>query len=251
MRLAKMGHQLAQASETYRQFQFFYAVALWILGCHAISVEVFTRRSFGERYMSVMNVLFGISAVGLYTGFGNILVGNLTHEEFSGLMEFLYSAAICLSIYHLAVIWWKNRRHVIWHSMYSGEPNGSSLLAFTGLSEGTIKQWVEPFVIFFLAYLANHAHQHAVGLWLNIGAFSVFVHECLAAHAEKSQLLDQRDSMIEANYRTQVLSGKRIRQEHGFSMSQNSIELMRQTPEVSEELSEEVNNMLDREEVIP
>ena len=250
MRLAKMGNQLAQASSTYRQFQFFGVVALWILGWHAISVQVFTQRSFGERYMSLMNALFGISAIGIYTGLSNIIVGNLAHEEFSGLMEFLYSAAVCLSIYHLAVIWWKNRRHVIWHSMYSGQPNGSSLLAFTGLSEGTIKQWVEPFALFFLAYIANHAHQHAVGLWLNIGAFSVFVHETLAAHMEKAQLLDQRDAMIESNYRTQVLSGKRIRQEHGFSMSQSSVELMRQTPEVSEELSEEVTNMLDREEVV-
>jgi hypothetical protein len=247
MRLGKMGNQLAQVSSGYRTFQFFGLVALWILGWHAISVQVFTRRSFGERYMSLMNVLFGITAIGLYTGLGNIFIGNLAHEQFSGLMEFLYTAAVCLSAYHLAVIWWKNRKHVIWHSMYSGEPNGSSLLAFTGLSEGTLKQWVEPIVLFFLAYVASHSHQHAVAVWLYIGAFSVFVHETLAAHMEKAQLLDQRDAMIEANYRMRIMSGKQVRQEQGFSMSQSSVELMRQTPEISDELPEDVQGMLDRE----
>lgn len=247
MRLAKMGNQLAQASSSYRTFQFFGLVALWVLGWHAISVQVFTRRSFGQRYLSLMNVLFGITAIGIYSGFGNILIGNLAHEPFSGLMELLYTAAICLSAYHLAVIWWKNRKGVIWHSMYSGEPNGSSLLAFTGLSEGTLKQWIEPLVLFTLAYVAGNSHEHAVAVWLNIGGFSVFVHETLAAHMERAQLLDLRDAMIEANYRMKVMSGKQVRQEQGFSMSQSSVELMRQTPEISDELPEDVRGMLDRE----
>ena len=68
---------------------------------------------------------------------------------------------------------------------------------------------------------------------------------------EKARLLDERDAMIEANYRTRVMSGKRIRQELGFSISQSSVELMRQTPEIAEELPDEVVNMLDHEEVIP
>jgi hypothetical protein len=251
MRLAKMGHGLAQSSQTYRQFQFFGVVALWILGMHAISVQVFTRKNFGTRYMGVLNCLFGITAIGFYTGLGNIIISSAAHQAVSGLMEFLYTACICLMVYHRVVIWGKEKQGVIWHSMYSGQPTGSSLLAFTGFSEGTLKQWVEPLLLLILAYIASHAHQAAVATWLYIGAVSVFVHETLGAQIEKNRIYDEQDSMIESRYRNRAMAGKSTGANQGFTMAQSSIDLMRRIPdaEISGELPADVRNMMDAEEV--
>ena len=242
MRLGKIGNQLAQSSSTYRQFQFIGCVILWILGWHAISVNVFTRRGFGCRYLSKLNILFGLTAIGFYTGIGNLLLSAATHQSFSALMELLYLAFIGLGIYHGVSVWLARRRDVMPHTMYSGRP----LLKVTGIDEGTVKRWFEPGALFAFGWLAAHMHQTPVATWLYIGAFSVFVHETLAEYMSEARILDEYDAMIEARYKTGVISGKQTGDE-GFCMSQATQTLMRRHPETALGYSPEVQGMLDQE----
>ena len=200
MQLGKAGHELAQASTTYKQARFFGVLALWILGWFAISVQVFTRKGFGERHASIINLFFGLMAVSLFSGFGNALISSASSEEFSRWMFFLYWAAILLCAWHRFVIWNKNRKNVIWHSMYSGTP----LFAFTGLSEGLLKRWVEPIFLASIAYFARHHHEPALAIWLYIGAFAVFVHETLTEYMLRSEALDRRDAWIESTGRSRT-----------------------------------------------
>jgi hypothetical protein len=240
-----MGNSIAmQSSKTYRQFQAIGIIALWILGMFAVSVQVFTRKGFGERYMSVLNILFGLSAIGFFTGLGNLAVSSMAHEPYSQLMELLYTSALCLAVYHRFVIWRKNRRNVIWHSMYSGRP----MFAFTGIDEGTLKRWIEPALLLGLSYIAKHVHQSPVSMWLLIGGIAVFVHETLAEYMQRAALLDARDAMIEANYRQGVATGKAT-SDLGFSMSRSSVTMIQHNPELELGYSDEVRQMIDPQEV--
>jgi hypothetical protein len=244
MKLGKMGHALAQSSSTYRQMQFFGCVALWILGWHAISVNVFTRKDFGCRYLSKLNILFGLTAIGIYSGLGNLAISAASRQPFSGLMELFYTCFLGLGIYHGVQVWLSRKRVGMPHTMYSGRP----LLAVTGLDEGVIKRWIEPAMLLSLGYIAAHTHQNAVAVWLYIGAVSVFVHETLGEYMEEAKILDGYDAMIEANTKSGIMSGRHTK-DMGFSISQGAQTLMRQHPEIVPEYSDEVQGMLDREVV--
>jgi hypothetical protein len=243
MQLGKMSHQLAKASPTVRQFEFFWAIALLITGCHAISVNVFTRKRFGCRYLSKLNILFGLTAIGFYTGIGNLAISVASHQRFSALMELLYLSFIGLGIYHGIQVWRSRQRDEMPHTRYSGRP----LLMVTGIDEGILKRWVEPLGLLGLGWVAAHViHQNPVALWLYVGAISVFIHETLAEYAEESRLLDGYDAMVEADFKRSVVSGKRT-VDQGFSISQATQAMMRRYPEITPEYSDEVQGMLDPE----
>lgn len=252
MELGKAAKQLAQVSSTFRMAQFGAGVLRFIAAVHCVSLEVFTRRDFGTRYASKTNLLFSIVLTGFYGGLGGLVISAMHQERISTLMEMLYTASIFMAVWHRVSIWQKRRRGQIWHSRYSGRPYLETLLRFTGISEQAIKQYVEPASLLVLAYLASSLHQSAVSTWLMIGGISIFIQETLDQQMAENDVLDQQDALIESRYRRHALLGKAVQPDHGYSISQSSIELMRLVPRIADqeaELSPEVKAMLDPVEV--
>ncbi len=248
MDLKRAGVGLAGVSSTFRMAQFGLGAARFIAAVHTQSLAVFLRHDFGTRYASKMNLFFGIVMTGFYSGLGGWIISALHHESMSTVMGTLYTASICMAVWHRVAIWLKRRRGQIWHSRYSGTPHLERLLGFTGFSEQVIKQYFEPLFLFVLAYVASEFHESTVSTWLIIGGISIFCQETLDAQIAENDILDQQDALIEARYRRRAATGKATKQDQGYSIAQSSIELMRLVPKMAEqeaELSPEVRAMLD------
>ena len=112
----------------------------FILGWFTVTIEVFLRRDFGERYFNRMNFLAGF----LILGFWAIIVGglsaamssiNLTGRAgmygntvgamggFSSAIFLMWLAYIVLSVLHFIRIWWRNRTNRPLHSLDAGRSN--------------------------------------------------------------------------------------------------------------------------------
>lgn len=245
MKLGKVGARIAMATEPGKLVFGLMMLVHFILGWFAMSVVVFLRRNFGERYLSWINILFGMTAIGFFTGIGNVLF-SMGSSHLSYTIEFAYYGVVGLSVYHRVVIWRKNRRGQLWHSYNPGE----SLIRIPGLSEETIAKWVEPGVLFGLAYIANLMHDTPLRLWLLIGAFAVLVHEQVSYYMQRQQFLDMRDALIESQNWSGVMSGKPVQQTQGYTIAKSNLELLERSPEMKDAFSalpDDVKAILDKE----
>ena len=242
MKLSQSAYEIGkQTSKTFQQFLFFWSVTLWILGCFAISVQIFLRKGFGERYASVFNLIVGCMAMGFFCGVTGFAMSAASHESLSGVMELLYTCGIGLAVFHRFSIWSKNRKSVVWHSMYSGTP----WLCCLGVNDRVTKRWIEPLVLFTLGYFARSTGHTPVATWLYVGAVAIFVHETLQDYMQRNDLLDARDAMIEANYKAGIVTGRQP-QNQGFAMSQASMIMLKQNMK-TDELSDDTLRILDTE----
>jgi hypothetical protein len=244
MKLGNVGKRVAMATEPGKLVFGILTLIHWILGWFVMSVVVFLRRNMGERYLSWVNILFGMTAIGLFTGLGNWLLSENGHLSYT--IEFAYYGVVGLSVYHRVVIWRKNKRGILWHSYFPGQ----SWIRIPGLSEEAVAKWVEPAVLLALAQVANHYHDTPLRLWLMIGGFSVLVHEHVSYYMQRQTFLDLRDAMIEQKNWSAVMAGKPARETQGYTIARSNLELLERTPELKDafqSLPDEMKAMLDKE----
>lgn len=245
MKLGKAGANFAMATEPGKMVAGIMMLIHWILGWFVMSVVVFLRRQFGERYLSWINILFGMTAVGLFTGLGNwFLSQGSSHLSYT--IEAAYYGVVGLSVYHRVVIWRKNKNGVLWHSYNPG----TSLIQIPGVAEETIAKWIEPGVLFALAYVAGKFDDTPLRLWLLIGAFALLVHEQVSAYMQRQDFLNLRDAMIESRNRSAVMSGKPVQQTQGYTIARSNLEMLERTPELRDafmELPDDLKAILDKE----
>ena len=206
MKLGKVGAGFAMATQPGKLVFGILMLLHWILGWFVMSVVVFLRRQFGERYLSWLNILFGMTAIGFFTGFGNLLLSQGS-SHLSYTIEIAYYSVVGLSVYHRVVIWRKNKAGKLWHSYNPG----TSLIKIPGVSGETMAKWIEPAVLFLLAYIAGKFHDTPLRLWLIIGGFSLLVHEQVSFYMQRQQFLDMRDAIIESRNWGAVMSGSKRR----------------------------------------
>ena len=244
MKLGKVGARIAMAAEPGKLVVGLMMLGHWILGWFVVSVVVFLRKGFGSRYMSWINILFGMTAVSLFTGVGNWFLSEGGH--LSRMIEAAYYGVVGLSIYHRVVIWRKEKAGRLWHSYNPGE----SLIRIPGVSEETVAKWIEPAVLFALAYVANMFHDAPLRLWLLIGGFALLVHEQVSYHMQRQTLLDMQDALIEQKNWSAVMSGKPAQQTQGYTIAKSNLELLERSPEMRDAFSalpDDVKAILDKE----
>jgi hypothetical protein len=103
MKLGTTAKHIAMATEPGKLVFGILMLLHWILGWFVMSVVVFLRKNFGERYLGWLNILFGMTAVGIFTGFGNVILSQ-GQAHLSHTIEFAYYGVIGLSEYHRVVI---------------------------------------------------------------------------------------------------------------------------------------------------
>ena len=245
MQLHKPAQRLIMGTDAGQMIAGILTLIFWVLGWFVMSVVPFLRKDFGERYMSWLNIVFGLTAIGFFTGIGNVLFSQGSNHV-SWVIEVMYYGVIIMCVDHRVEIWRKNRRGELWHSYYAG----TSLLRLPKVSVETTAKWIEPAVLFALAQVANAWHDRPLYLWLLIGAIAVFVHEQISFHMQRQQFLDMRDAMIASQNRSAAMSGQSAKQSHGFTIAASNLEILRRNPELKGEFGElpdDVKEILDEE----
>ena len=82
MKIGKVGARIAMATEPGKLVVGVLMLIHFVLSWFVMSVVVFLRKDYGSRYLSWINILFGMFAVSLFTGLGNWFLsegGHLSH----------------------------------------------------------------------------------------------------------------------------------------------------------------------------
>lgn len=243
MRLMNETRELLKGTEQWKMFELLLAILSLISGCFAVSVVVFIRKDFGERYLGWLNLFFGYTVVANFTFLGS-MIAVLTRRGGAQLMMLFWLAFIAMSIYRRLEINRKNNAGVEWHSMYIG----TSLLPLPFSSE-KIYKFFEPAIVFGVGHLL-WTFSGQVGLWLMISAVALFVNNHIVFYNERRSMLDIRDAQIESKYLSAALAGKPASETAGFVVAESSIKLMNQDAGLRQafgNLSPELKDVLDAE----
>jgi hypothetical protein len=241
VKLVKESTQLFQGFNSVKVFLWFFALLCLISRFFCISVLGFTRKDFGERYYSWINLFFGYTIVANFAFLGNVVTVASGHH-FSWLMLFFWLAFIAVSIYHRREISAKNKAGVEWHSQYQGQ----SLLPPAWGMERILKA-LEPALV-FLAGLLLIKFSGPAGVWLMASGLALLVNNHLVAYFEREKILDARDAGIEARNMGKALRGLPPQQTGGFVISASNIETVRNDADLRtlfENLSPDIKKLFD------
>ncbi len=204
--------------------QFFTDLAIILLGWLSVSVEVFLRRDFGERYLSNIRLMLSslmLTAVGFSGALAWFINANLSSTPSSssaadawvfGILLVSY-AGLCL--FHRWQIRRRNRLGIQWHSMSFGS---SWFEAFISWDDWRLYTVVEPLFVFALAVLASWLGLAATGLWFLVGSVALFLRNQLVYMQNRDKILNLMDSRIEAGFFQTSLNGAPKRTTAGFSV---------------------------------
>ncbi len=179
-----------QPSSMYEEFQKILNYAQIIVRFLSITVEVFLRYSFGERYLNLINVYGAVLLLAVA-----IDIPFLLGRERSLIQIFLL-AYILMCIVHKLSIWRRKKKGVRWHSRYAGTSYEFwKLLPF---KQYTIQFYFEPLLVFLLGVLISNLTNDALGGWLMFSALCLAITGQIDAARYRNQVLDVMDSQIES-----------------------------------------------------
>lgn len=206
------------AQPAIEQFKLFTAVASILLGWVSVSVEMFIRHSFGERYISAIRMLF---ALGMLWGF-SVLTGSVLTN---GLMNIVAWAMVGLYLFHRWGIRRRNQRGIEWHSFTFGiswlellQGITPKPLAFI-LDDWNTYRFTEPILAVALGMWFRSGIDPAVGLWLIVGGIALFLKNQLIYAEQYNRVLDIRDARIEQQHQSEALDGKPKQEAAGLSVA--------------------------------
>ena len=241
MRLFKQTESVFGETDQWKKCEWALGLISLLTGCFSVSVVVFLRKDFGERYLGWLNLYFGYSVVAGFVLFGNVLSAFSRHGS-STMMPLFWLAFIGMSLYRRLEIARKNNAGIEWHSMYVG----TSLLPLP-FSQEKIFKFFEPAMVFIAGYIFRNI-SGSVGLWLMISGFSLLINNHIVFYNERQAVLDMRDSQIEAKYFSAAMSGKPARETAGFVVAESSIKLIGKDARLQRafaDLSSELKSLLD------
>jgi hypothetical protein len=249
MRIGKAGRNIAFAVYTpWKYLEAVFAIFHWIMSWFVASTVVWLRKDFGERYLGWLNLMFGWTAIGLFTGFGNWALSALSGERPSVLIEYVYLGCVGLGIYHRVIINRKNKAGVQWHSLYSG----TSHLERAGfkVSTETLQKWIEPGILIILAWMFRRFHSTPMAAWLFVSGLALALHEQMSSFHVRQDFLDKSDARIEAHFWQSAMAGKPAQETAGFTIAQSNRDLFNSRPDIGnpfDRLSPDLKNIMDDE----
>ena len=179
--------------------QLLYDISQFALFSFSISVEVFLRYDFGERYLKPLAALLGFGWIYLiYIAYG---------EYHDGAQALLYFGYTFLAVCGLHIVWIqiRNQFGYRWHSKSTGVPWAP--LTWIAPSQVTLFLLIEPGIVIGLALFAVARDQQLLGQYL-IAAAVALVGKYLIQRAHfREKLLDAIDSQIESEVFAEALKG--------------------------------------------
>lgn len=199
-----------QQTPMYEEFQKILNYTQMIVRLFSVTVEVFLRHSFGERYLNIFNC------------YGAVILLSIGNElRFRGPERYLLRgfiiAFILMCIVHRLFIWRRKKKGMRWHSRYAG--TSYDFWKFLPFKQYTIQRYFEPALVFLLGFLVLNISGNALGGWLMISALSLAITAQIDAARFRNQVLDVMDSQIESEYlNAAVVEMKDPSQTEGFSV---------------------------------
>ena len=204
-----------------------------------LSLEIFVRRRFGERYLTWRTIVMTFFRVSLALG----LIAALYHiakpdwpyyAPRSGTTESFWMLSFWLHcLWHKFVIWRRNQRGEQWYSYAPGD--AFPFWRAMGFSEIATFRFAEPMavVLFALACFALRI-DGSVSVWLFVSGLCLFVKRQLQYYTERRAVLDMIDSRARSE-RLRSAMGRESPHEQpdGYTVTPATTYL---TPELREEL---------------
>jgi hypothetical protein len=215
-------------------YSFLYHFALLLLRMFTLSVEVFLRRQFGERYLTISAILLGawtfqliawlwnfapsslIPVYSLAFGFGSFgPSGGREPQAIFDLIGFCVVIYYMAAIWHLIAIFLRNREGLLWHSRSSGLSwpiwNWVNALGRKfHFQQDLVKMYMEP----ALCIAASGGMEKYTGqktflsAWLFLAGVALLLKGQVEWSERRKMLLDQLDSTIEAKELAAVIAGQ-------------------------------------------
>ena len=220
--------------DTIKALNVIQQITVIVLGWASVTLEVFTRRDFGSRYLSWTRLFLAWFIMGFFDFAREIpsMLGNLVpfgqRTFVDHLHPWFWQGFIVLYIIHRLRIWQRNRQGVQWHS----QSFGLSWLEFLSwellgrlpligrylvIDDWAMYRWIEPGVC-FLAGLAMRQFSPATSSWILIASVALFIKNQMVYFTTLNRFLDVIDARIEAANLTRALAGHSKRDTAGFSV---------------------------------
>lgn len=180
-------------------------LAMIILSWFSVTLEVYIRHTFGERYLSWVRLWIAWSAIGWLNAVATL--GAAAGWGWGSLLFMLiYFGFLGLSLYHRIAINRRNKRHILWHSQSFGISRLWGLPFFKRFDDWTLYRFIEPLVFLCLGIFIFPLHG-IIGLWLIGSSVALGIKNNVYFSIERDGQLDQMDAQIEVGYAQQSQDG--------------------------------------------
>lgn len=205
------------------------------LGWASITLEVFVRRDFGERYLTVGRVLVGYLFIQAALSLANLrlmalmsLSGAEAPEAPPAIHRWFVSSFLLLSLVHLLRIFLRNRAGIPWYSRAHGVSWLQFLIPLSGyrLSDWVLYRFLEPGLCLMIAWfllpllLPDGSFTRN---WLIFASLGLFFHNNMTYNNMRNKYLDLVDGEIISRHfnearQTKGGKGASVYQTAGYSV---------------------------------
>lgn len=200
------------------------ALARIVSGWMSVTIEVFIRRDFGERYLNLLRVISALMLMRTFMGlrwlralFLDIIPEALRPELAPAFVfNWFQVAFVAMALLHILFILIRNRQSVLWHS----QSFGISFLSFLPVNDWVLYRYIEPALCFGVGTWL-HRYDPLLGGWIQGSSVALFVSNNLVYNSARSRILDIMDSQIEGTYFQKMAAGEKLgskRETAGFSV---------------------------------
>lgn len=191
-----------------------FKILMEIVNILSFSVEAFTRREFGERYVNWLRFLLSLLFLNSFLGFLRFfhslpLVGGGVYPELS---SYFWYSFIFLSCYHLFRIWRRNRQGIAWHS----RSPGISHLSFLGINDAILFRFIEPMLCLAVSFILGPVSP-LTSNWIFVSSLCLLIKNNVIFNNMRGKVLDVIDGRIEAAVIAGKLEGNDKRKTAGWS----------------------------------
>lgn len=192
-------------------------ILMTVLGWVSVTLEVFIRHSFGERYLNIIRVILAWQALGLAGLAVFMLFGNNVDAGIDPIALGLITP-VFLVVAILQLIWVQIRkwRKVPWHTRSFGV---SWLHPLIWRWDYAFYRLVEPAVCFGIGYLFTlNTDLAPIGGWICFASIALLLKNNIAFNIERERMLDIADAELEAMYMRAAMAGESKRKTAGISV---------------------------------
>lgn len=201
----------ASAFNTLRNLELIVRI---LMSWSTVTLEVFIRREFGERYLGLTRVILGLLTIRFFLALANLQtalswvpgIRPLSSER--SINAWFVICFLLLSLTHLARIWQRNHAGVVWHSRSFGRSWLDFLIDLPPLRIGRtqirVTEWmlyrfVEPALCLVVA-AALVPGPSFTRSWLIWSSLAMLIHNNMVFTHQRNRFLDMLDGYIEGGY---------------------------------------------------
>lgn len=210
--------QYAMPAGTFNMLRNLETIIRIVMSWSTITLEVFIRREFGERYLSFGRMVLGWLTIRFFLSLANIRTSFSWIPGISPLAtevtvnRWFVTCYLLLCFIHLLRVWQRNREGAPWHSQSFGVSWLEFLTALPPLRLGGLNlritdfmlyRFIEPGLCLFVALYFVPGPSFTRN-WIIWSSLAMLVHNNMVYGMRRSRFLDMLDSQIESGYYNSV-----------------------------------------------